>query len=247
MSNILITGSSGAVARAICPDLIAGGHALRGFDRVATPNIQDMIVGNIEDRGVVAQAMQGMNAVIHLAAEPNDADFPLLVGPNVIGLFNVMDAARAANIKRIVLASSIQVLSHRSRANAPASVHDASPGNHYALTKLWAEKMGEMYARHYGLSVLVVRIAWLVRNQTEAMAMLRNPRPHLYLSARDAGRFFVRAVEAEGIDFAVVYAGSRGAELAFDMASARAVLGYVAQDTWPHGLDFELPVYENRN
>jgi uronate dehydrogenase len=247
MSNILITGSSGAVARAICPDLIARGHTLRGFDRTETPGIRDMIVDRIEDRGVVARAMQGMDAVIHLAAEPNDADFPLLVGPNVIGLFNVMDAARITKVKRVVLASSIQVLSWRSRGNSPVSVQDASPGNHYGLTKLWAEKMGEMYARHYGLSVLVVRIAWLVRNQTEAMRMLRNPRPHLYLSARDAGRFFVRAVEAQDIEFAIVYAGSRGAELAFDMEPAREVLGYVAQDTWPNGLDFELPEIENQN
>jgi nucleoside-diphosphate-sugar epimerase len=206
-----------------------------------------MIVDNIENRGAVARAVQGMDVVIHLAAEPNDADFPVLVGPNVMGLFNVMDAARIAKLKRIVLASSIQVLSRRSRGNHPASVRDAYPGNHYGLTKLWAEKMGEMYARHYGLSVLAIRIAWLVRNQTEAMAMLRNPRPHLYLSAHDAGRFFLRAVEATDIDFAVVYAGSRGAEIAFDMEPAREVLGYVAQDTWPDGLDFELPALENQS
>ena len=247
MSHILITGSSGAVARAICPDLVAAGHELRGLDQVATPGIQDMIVDNIESRGAVARAMQGMNAVIHLAAEPNDADFPLLVGPNVVGLFNVMDAARAEKVTRVVLASSIQVLSRRPRGVTPASVDDASPGNHYALTKLWAEKMGEMYARQYGLSVLAIRIAWLIRNQTEAMAMLRNPRPHLYLSARDAGRFFVRAIEARDIDFAVMYAASQGAEIAFDMEPARRVLGYVAHDTWPRGLDFELPEIDNRN
>ena len=247
MSHVLITGSSGAVARAIYPDLVAAGYVLRGFDRVATPGIEDMIVDNIEDRVAVARAMQGVRAVIHLAAEPNDADFPLLVGPNVVGLFNVMDAARAEKVSRVVLASSIQVLSRRSRGVTAASVFDASPGNHYGLTKLWAEKMGEMYARQYGLSVLVIRIAWLIRNQTEAMGMLRNPRPHLYLSARDAGRFFVRAIEARDIDFAVVYAASKGAEIAFDMEPARRVLGYVAHDTWPDGLDFELPATEIQN
>ena len=186
-----------------------------------------------------------MDTVIHLAAEPNDADFHVLVGPNVVGLFNVLDAAKHEKVKRVILASSIQVLSRRSRTNFPASVHDAYPANHYGLTKLWAERMGEMYARCYGMSILAVRIAWLVRNQTEAMMMLRNPRPHLYLSSNDAGRFFVRAVEASDVSFAVVYAGSQGSEQAFDMQPARELLGYEPQDCWPSGLNFELPSPES--
>lgn len=199
-----------------------------------------MLVANVENREAVRQAMRGIDVVIHLAAEPNDADFHLLVGPNVIGLFNVMDAAREENVSRVVLASSIQVLGRRSRDARPASVHEASPGNHYGLTKLWAENMGEMYARRYGLSVLAIRIAWLVRNPSEAQSMLKQPRPELYLSAHDAGRFFACAVSAENIEFEVVYAASQGAELTFDMEPARRLLGYVAQDYWPNGLDFDL-------
>jgi uronate dehydrogenase len=200
-----------------------------------------MVVDNVENRTSVREAMRGIDTVIHLAAQPNDADFPLLVGPNIVGLFNVLDAARQENVNRVVLASSIQVLARRSEGSLAASVSESSPGNHYGLTKLWAETMGEMYARRYGLSVLAVRIAWLVRNQDEAMSMLRRPRPHLYLSSRDAGRFFALAIEATGIEFAVVYAASKGAETHFDMDPARRILAYEAQDYWPDGLDFELP------
>ncbi len=245
MAKILITGSSGAVARAICPELLASGHVLRGFDRVATPGLLDMVVENVEDEKAVRQAMRGIDVLIHLAAQPTDVDFPLLVGPNVVGLFNVLHAAKQEKVKRVILASSIQVLSRRSRESGPASVYDASPSNHYGLTKLWAEKMGEMYARCFGLSVLAIRIAWLMRNQTEALQMLKNPRPQLYLSARDAGRFFALAVQARNIDFAVVYAASQGAQLAFDMEPACRLLGYAPQDHWPNGLDFELPSLEN--
>ena len=241
MAKILVTGSSGAVARAVCPALLARGHELRGFDRVRTIGITDMCVNGVEDRVAVREATRGIDAVIHLAAEPNDADFHVLVGPNVVGLFNVLDAARQESIQRVILASSIQVLSRRLRTNTPASVNDGNPGNHYGLTKLWAETMGEMYARCYGMNVLAVRIAWLVRNPAEALMMLRNPRPNLYLSSNDAGRFFVRAVESNHAGFAVVYAGSQGSEQAFDMQPARDLLGYEPQDRWPSGLDFELP------
>jgi len=53
-----------------------------------------------------------------------------------------------------------------------------------------------------------LRIAWLVRNRDEAMTMLRHPHLQLYLNAKDAGRFFLRAVEAKGIGFAVLFAAS---------------------------------------
>jgi nucleoside-diphosphate-sugar epimerase len=203
-----------------------------------------MLVESVENRQSVRHAMSGIGVVIHLAAEPNDADFSLLVGPNVVGLFNVMDAAREEKVRRVILASSIQVLGRRSQGNHPASVHEAAPGNHYGLTKLWAENMGEMYARRYGLSVLAVRIAWLVRDRHEAMSMLKHPRPDLYLSARDAARFFVRAVETDGIEFAVVYAASQGAKQTFDMEPAKRLLGFTPEDHWPNGLDFKLPSME---
>jgi hypothetical protein len=62
----------------------------------------------------------------------------------------------------------------------------------------------------------------------------------MYLSRNDVGRFFVRAVESEPVDFAVVYAASRGGANWFDMEPSRRLLGYEAQDRWPEGLGFEL-------
>lgn len=185
--------------------------------------------------------MQGMDALIHLAAIPNDTTFPRLVGPNVLGLFNVLHAARELGVARVILASSIQVVSRPAREHQKVSVHDVAPGNHYALTKLWAEQMGEMYSRCYGMSVIAVRIGWLVRNREEALAMMRRPRPELYLSARDAGRFFRCAVEVKEVSFAVVYAMSADAAGAFDLEPSRKLLGYIPEDRWPGGLGFDLP------
>jgi nucleoside-diphosphate-sugar epimerase len=182
--------------------------------------------------------------VVHLAAEPNDQDFPLLVGPNVMGLFNVMDAARQEGVRRVVLASSIQVLSRREERQKPARVDEAHPGNHYALTKLWAEEMGAMYARRYGMSVIAARIAWMVRDVKEARMMQQRQFYGLYLSGRDAGRFFAQAVEAESIEFAVLFAVSADGQGWFEMEPARTLIGYEPQDHWPEGLCFDLPKQE---
>ncbi len=241
MARVLVTGSAGAIGRPVCRELARRGHQVRGLDRVPTPDVSDSIVADLVEREGVLQAMTGIDAVVHLAAEPNDADFSVLVGPNVVGLFHVLDAARKMAVRRVVLASSIQVLGRREDSSPPARVDDAHPGNHYALTKLWAEQMGEMYARRFSMSILAVRIAWMVRNPREAAGMREFPRPNLYLSAHDAGRFFALAVEATYAGFRVVYAASAGGEELFDMEPARALLGYQAQDRWPAGLDFEWP------
>jgi uronate dehydrogenase len=241
MAKVLVTGSAGAIGQPVCRELERRGHQVRGLDRIPTPGVSDHVVTDTVDRERVRAAVLGMDAVVHLAAEPNDADFSQLVGPNVVGLFHVMDAARQAGVGRVVLASSIQVLGRRGDASRPARVDEASPGNHYALTKLWAEQMGEMYVRRFAMSVIAVRIAWMVRNPAEARTMFERPRPNLYLSAHDAGRFFALAVEAREIGFAVLYAASLGGEELFDMEPARRLIGYQAEDRWPRGLDFELP------
>jgi len=241
---VLVTGSAGAIGRPVCRELERRGHQVRGLDRAPTPGVSDHVVIDIADRERVRAAMAGIEAVVHLAAEPNDADFSVLVGSNVVGLFNVMDGAREAGARRVVLASSIQVLGRRGAGSGPARVDEAHPGNHYALTKLWAEEMGAMYARRFGMSVIAVRIAWMVRNPVEARHMLQDPRPSVFLSAHDAGRFFALAVEAKDVEFAVLYAASRGGEERFDMEPAKRLIGYQARDRWPEGLDFELPEVE---
>jgi uronate dehydrogenase len=241
MAKVLVTGSAGAIGKPVCRELERRGHQVRGLDRVPTPGVSDHVVADLVERGRVRAAAVGMDAVVHLAAVPNDADFSELVGPNVVGLFHVMDAARQAGVGRVVLASSIQVLGRRGDMPGPARVDEAHPGNHYALTKVWAEEMGAMYARRFGMSVIAVRIAWMVRNPEEARHMLERPRPNLYLGAHDAGRFFALAVEAKEIGFAVLYAASIGGEELFDMEPALRLIGYQAEDRWPQGLDFELP------
>jgi uronate dehydrogenase len=201
-----------------------------------------MVVADIVDREAVRAAMAGMEAVVHLAAQPVDAPFDQVVGPNVIGLYNVVETAREAAVRRLVLTSSVMVVSGRKKDGGPTGVGEAYPRSHYALSKLYAEQMGEMYARCHGMSVLAVRLGWVVRNPDEARHMVRLAIPDIYLSRADAGRFYAAALAAPEITFAVVYATSKGGHNVYDMESARRLLGYEPRDRWPEGLPFDLPL-----
>ena len=91
LQQVLVTGAAGAIGRSVCRELIARGHRVRGFDRVAPPKtiegLTDMRLGDLEDHEAVNDAVAGVGAVIHLAAKPDEADFKNeLLGPNVGGV-----------------------------------------------------------------------------------------------------------------------------------------------------------------
>jgi dTDP-4-dehydrorhamnose reductase/catechol 2,3-dioxygenase-like lactoylglutathione lyase family enzyme len=240
MAKVLVTGSAGAVGRAVCRELVGRGHHVRGLDRVPTPGLEDVVTADIaEAEGPVRAACKGVDAVVHLAAEPNDAPFPTLLGPNVVGVHNVLRGAREEGVKRVVLASTMQVVWPGPPLGHPARVDQARPPNHYGLTKLWAEQMGEMYARCYGMSVIAVRLVWMVRNAREARKMRAHNRPEIYVSNRDAGRAFANAALAEGITFEVVYVAGPDAADLFDLEPARRIICFEPRDRWPEGLAFD--------
>src|SRR4051794_11074412 len=108
---VLVTGSAGRIGQAVVRELLARGQPVRGFDVVPTPGAADAVVGDIASAEDVRRATAGAKAVIHLAATPDDDDFMTRLLPNnIVGTFNLIEAAREANVPRVVLASTGQVI-----------------------------------------------------------------------------------------------------------------------------------------
>lgn len=237
---VLVTGSAGGVGRAVCEELQRAGHEVRGFDRLATPGVDDSISGDILDRQAVLDAAEGAAAIIHLAATPDESDFiERLLEPNVRGLYHVCDAARRQRVPRLILASSVQVVFGHDW-NEPIRVEEGPRVvNHYALTKLWAEDMGEMYAREYGMSVVAARLGWLPRSEEHAQELLASSfGTDIYLSLGDAGRFFRACIEADLApgQFEALFATSLSAgKTRIDLTATQQLVGFRPQDTWPEG------------
>jgi uronate dehydrogenase len=238
---VLVTGSAGRIGRVVVAELQARGRPVRGFDRVPTPGLTDSVVGDITDGAALRRAAEGVGAVVHLAATPDDADFlSQLLPNNIVGVYHVLEAARLAGARRLVLASSGQVVWYqRFRGPSPIRADDPpTPRAWYAAAKVFLEAAGRAYAEGHGMSVIAARLGWCPRTREHIEELARTDWGHdVYLSPGDAGRFFACAVEARAdITFAVVYACSRPvrADL-YDPAPARDLLGYQPQDTWPEG------------
>lgn len=241
--SVLVTGSAGGVGQAICRELQQAGHEVYGFDRLSTPDVDHPIVGDILDRDAVLEAAAGMDALIHLAATPDEADFiDDLLEPNVRGLYHVCDAARRQGVSRLILASSVQVIFGHDWSH-PVRIEDGPRiVNHYALTKLWAEDLGEMYARIYQMSVIAARLGWLPRSLEHAEELLASPiGTSVYLSHGDAVRFFLACVEADLApgQFEALFATSKVAgQTRIDLSATERIIGFQPEDTWPEGQPF---------
>jgi uronate dehydrogenase len=251
--RITLTGSAGAIGQIVGPALLQRGHFVRGFDCRAALNLNEAVVGNLVDPAAVARAVTDVDTVIHLAATPDVHDFvTMLVPNNIIGTYHVLEQARAAGVKRVVLASTFRVVGDMPDSAFATAATPPAPRDYYALTKACAEQMGNMAAAR-GLQVIVARLGWLPRNDRGAEAMARNPLCQaLYLSHNDCRNFFIRAVEQvwpvhTAQLCAVVYVFSGDPACRYDPSPAQALLGYRGQDVFPRGLDFPFTLSVHRN
>jgi uronate dehydrogenase len=244
--KILVTGAAGRMGRAGVRALVAAGWRTRGFDLVTAPGTDDFVTGNLTDVAAIRRAMEGVSALIHLAATPDDDAFmERLLPNNIVGLYNVMEAARAAGVKRVLLASSGQV-NWWQQFDGPLPIRSGdvlSPRHWYAVTKVAAEAAGMAFARTEGMSVLALRLGWLPRTGEQVAEITGHPHAQdVYLSPGDIGRFFVSAIQADiPQGFFPVYVTSRPKNrVIFDLDPVKRLVDWEPRDQWPSGSEEDL-------
>ena len=165
-SRVLVTGAAGRLGSAVLRDLAAQGASVVGLDRTDPGTVDTFFTGSAADVDLVAKAMAGVDAVIHLAAIPApDRGTPeeVFVG-NTAATFVVLDQAARAGVRRAVIASSLSI------TGLPFAPHPAVPdyvpideamplqvGDPYALSKQADEATAAMVARRDGMAVVALR------------------------------------------------------------------------------------------
>ncbi len=175
MARILVTGGSGFIGSALVKALLKDGNAVRVLDdnsRGAPRRLADVqkdiefIAGDIRDAATVHAAVRGVDEVHHLAFV-NGTEFfysapELVLDVGVKGMVNVIDACRAANVRRLVLASSSEVYQTPPQVptdeSAPLIVPDpTNPRYSYGGGKIISELMAINYGRKFFDRVLIFR------------------------------------------------------------------------------------------
>jgi NAD+ dependent glucose-6-phosphate dehydrogenase len=184
---------------------------------------------DIADAETCREACAGIDAVIHLAADPSpEADWESsLLANNIRGTVNVFRAAHEAGCRRVVFASSVHAVGGLQDVEAIADDAPPRPVNLYGASKAFGEAVASTYSAA-GLSGIAIRIGaydapWFHErgDATDAMA---------YVSARDLNDLLVRCIETEDIPYAVVAGISDNARKRFDLIHTRQLLGYAPRD-----------------
>lgn len=179
--RILITGGLGWTARSLIQTLHNAYHEVAVLDVPSAsvhPDITHLIAtinrGNIAYPEFVQNAMQRIDMIVHLALAVDDGDYDTPDIPfttNVLGTYNVFEAARQNNIQRVILMSSAPVhLNFPPDAIVDANLDlPTAPdnGHLYDLTKRLQEQIAKDYVESFGLNVVTLRAGHIVDSDTQ--------------------------------------------------------------------------------
>jgi NAD+ dependent glucose-6-phosphate dehydrogenase len=225
--RVLITGAAGRIGTSLRHSW-QGQYALRLLDRkpIQDPGEAEALTLDIGNLEALLPAMEGVDAVVHLAGDPSPrASWESVHQANIVGTYNVFESARRAGVQKIVFATTNHVMGMYDRDRAWPIYHDQMirPDSLYGVSKAFGEALGRYLADEYELSVICLRIGWFL------------PQPHnetalwMWLSPRDAAQVFARAIESPR-RFGIYYAISNNSRRHWDITNTIEELGYRPQD-----------------
>lgn len=169
--NILVTGGAGFIGSHLVRHLLAKGEQVTALDNLSTglaenlPPEAKLVEMDILDEDLPKVVAAGaFDAIVHLAAQTmvdTSIKNPLLdTRENLMGTVQVLEAARAANVKRVIFASTAAAYGDVKEDDLPVrEAQPTEPMSFYGLSKLSVEKYLEMYRKIYGMEYVVLRFA----------------------------------------------------------------------------------------
>ena len=232
---------------------------MHGLDRAPSPEGHPTHVADIADLEAILPAFAGMEAVIHLAAAISvDSPWEDVLTANLIGTYNVFEAARRQGVGCVVFASSNHAVGMYEVEAAPAIYalddprqidHTAEirPDSLYGVSKAYGEALGRYYQENHGMRVYALRIGtcradddprhpsvadssfWLNLTTEEKFDRLRAT----WLSQRDAAELIGACLAASDVPFAIVYGISDNPRQFWDISRGKELLEWAPKDGAP--------------
>lgn len=230
--RVLITGATGSVGL-ILVDALRSDYELIQHGRTPRTPEQEKVLrpADLTDYDQVLSLMDGVDTVIHLAgASTPESTWDAVLDANIIGLRNVLEAAKDSGVRRVVFASSNHAMGYYDKDGQwPVGAKDLPRGDSlYGVSKAFGETLGRYYHDAFGLDFIALRIGWVSEDPLETDVELLRA---MWLSPGDTARVVRSAIEAPTA-FGLYYAISANPDRRWDITDTMLELGYRPEDSW---------------
>jgi nucleoside-diphosphate-sugar epimerase len=245
MQKILVTGMSGLIGGAVKKQL-EGKYQLYALNRRRVGGVE-CYQADVSDFDAILPAFREKDVVVHLAAIVHgDQPWEDYLRNNIIGAYNVFEASRRAEVKRVIFASSGATVAGGERVfpynamtqgrydEVPSTwkilTHESPvhPKGIYGCTKVWGEALAQHYSDAYGISAICLRIGAV---HSEDRPLKQRDFAN-WCSQRDVACMVEKCIQApESVKFDIFYVLSKNKWSYRDLEHAREVVGFVPQDT----------------
>ena len=225
--RLLLTGAAGGLGVELRRRLPAHCRALRLSDVAplgdAAPH-EEVVRCDLADAEAVLALLNGVDAVIHMGGVSTEQPWEAILPANIVGTYNLYEAARKQGVRRVLFASSNHVTGFYRQGEVIPAGAPPKPDGLYGLSKAFGEDLAQLYFDRHGIETVSLRIG-------SSFAAPRDRRMlHTWMSFDDMERLVLASLTAKDVGHSIICGVSANAEVWWDNTPA-AHIGYVPQDS----------------
>jgi uronate dehydrogenase len=227
LGRLLLTGAAGGLGRQLRPRLGPRCTLLRVSDVAPMEPAgagEEVVQAALEDRQAVHDLLEGMDAVVHLGGISTERAFDQILQANIVGSYNLYEAARQHGVKRIVFASSNHVTGFYRQDQVVDATMPKRPDSYYGLSKAFGEDLARFYFDRYRIETVCLRIGSCFPEPVDRRMLAS------WLSYADLERLVLASLSAPVVGHSIVYGLSDNPASWWDNTPARHI-GFRPRDS----------------
>ena len=216
--RLLLTGAAGGLGRVLRPRLKAHCKVLRVSDIAeldAAGTGEEVVPAALEDAAAVRALLDRVDAVVHLGGVSVEGPFEPILQANIVGVYNLYEAARIHRVARVVFASSNHVTGFYRQDEVIDARAPMRPDGYYGISKAFGENLSRFYFDRYGIETVCLRIGSSFPEPKDRRMLAT------FLSHDDLERLVVASLTAPIVGHTVVDGVSDNARGWWDNPAAR--------------------------
>ena len=159
--RLLLTGAAGGLGRELRTRLKPHCDVLRLSDLADLGEAaagEELVPARLEDAAAVLALLADVDAVVHLGGVSTEQPWAPILQANIIGVYNLYEAARKQGVKRVVFASSNHVTGYYRQDEVIDTRAPVRPDGLYGVSKAFGENLSRFYFDRHGIETVCVRI-----------------------------------------------------------------------------------------